>query len=138
MPLVIKDGTPEEQAYQPPPQTLEPKRTEAPAPGEDFARVLSNAIVTGFKDAVGQWTGPVINVPKPEVKINSPVYVTAPDVKIPATTVNVPEGKAPVVNIEPATVTLQTNRPNKWKFTFERDEFGRMTTAWCEDVSVKK
>jgi hypothetical protein len=36
---------------------------------------------------------PVVNIP-PEVKINSPVYVTAPEVNVPPTTVNVPDAKA--------------------------------------------
>lgn len=103
--------------------------------GEAFALALSNAIVNGFRTAIASMPAPVVNIPKPEVKINSPVYVTAPEVKVPPTTVNVPDGKAPIVNIEPAKVTLQTNRPKKWKFTFNRDEFGRITTAEAEDIS---
>lgn len=102
---------------------------------------LAAAIVSGMSKAISQMPAPpapVINIPKPEIKINSPVYVTAPDVKVPATTVNVPDQKAPIVNIEPASVTLQTNRPTKWLFDISRDEFGRMTTITCEDISPKK
>jgi len=46
---------------------------------------------------------------------------------VPATTVNVPEGKSPIVNIEPAAVTLQTNRPKEWEFEIFRNEYGQMT-----------
>ena len=135
MPRVITDGTPIEGGYEPPPPP--PRRGEL---GEGFVQALSQAILLGFRSLpapVVNVEAPVVNVPKPEVKVNSPVYVTAPEVKVPAMTVNVPEGKAPVVNIEPASVTLKTERPSKWKFTFNRDEFGRLITAECEDISKK-
>jgi hypothetical protein len=105
--------------------------------GEAFATALSNAIINGFRTAIASMPAPVVNVPKPEVKINSPVYVTSPDVRVPPTTVNVPDAKAPIINIEPPSVTLQTNRPSKWKFTHSRDEYGRITTTIAEDISKK-
>ena len=125
MARVITDGTPIENPYTPPEAPQQPSRE---AMGEAFAL----AIISGFKDAIAQMPAPVVNVPKPEVKINSPVYVTAPEIKVPPTTVNIPDGKAPVVNIEPAAVTLKTERPDRWKFTFERNEFGQVTVAWAE------
>lgn len=134
---VITDGKPIPSGYAPPEA---PKPKAVPQQGgmdAAFATALSNAIINGFRTAIASLPAPVVNVPKPEVKINSPVYVTAPEVKVPPTTVNVPDGKAPIVNIEPANVTLQTNRPNKWKFTFNRDEFGRITTAEAEDISKR-
>lgn len=130
MPRVLANGKPVEGAYEPPPPPS--RRGEL---GEGFTQALAQAIMAGLQSMpppVINVEAPVMNVPKPEVKINSPVYVNPPDVKVPATTVNVPEGKAPVVNIEPAAVTLQTNRPNKWKFTIHRDELGRMTTIDAE------
>lgn len=131
MARVITDGVPVENAYEPPER---PQTKQSPVIGEAFVQALSNAIIAGFRNM----PPPVVHVEpsivRPEVKINSPVYVTAPEVKVPPMTVNVPEGKVPVVNIEPATVTLQTNRPSKWHFTFHRDEFGRMTSA---DVEAK-
>jgi len=130
---VITDGKPVESAYQPPPEAPKPLPREAPL-GDSFVQALSNAILAGFRNL----PAPVVNVPKPEIKINAPVYVQPPEIKIPASTVNVPEGKTPVVNIEPASVTLQTNRPNKWKFTHNRDEYGRITTTIAEDISGKK
>jgi hypothetical protein len=136
MPRVITDGTPVEGGYEPPPPPV--RRGGELSLGEGFVAALSQAILAGFRNMpapVINVEAPVMNVPKPEVKINSPVYVTAPEVKVPAATVNVPEGKAPVVNIEPAAVTLQTNRPDKWKFTIERDEYGRMTTIYAEAKS---
>ena len=129
MPRVITDGTLVESAYEPPPV---PQRETSSSGNEAFAQALSQAILASFRNAVASMPPPVINVPKPEVKINAPVYVQPPDIKIPATTVNVPEGKAPVVNIEPANVTLKTERPNKWKFTFERNELGQITVAYAE------
>jgi hypothetical protein len=133
---VITDGKPIKSAYQPPPEA---PRVQQSAPlGEAFAQTLSSAIISGLRAAIAQMPAPVINVPKPEVKVNAPVYVQPPEIRIPASTVNVPEGKTPIVNIEPATVTLQTNRPSKWKFTFNRDEYGRITTAECEDISQRK
>jgi hypothetical protein len=85
--------------------------------------------------AIASMPPPVINVPKPEVKINSPVYVQPTEVKVPATTVNVPEAKAPIVNIEPAAVTLQTNRPVEWIFTItKRNEFGQAVTIHAKAV----
>jgi hypothetical protein len=128
---VHKDAKPKELVYTPPSATPRP----VPENNGVSVQALSAAIIAGFRSIpapVVNVEAPVVNVPKPEVKINSPVYVTAPDVKVPATTVHVPEQKSPVVNIEPAAVTLQTNRPDKWKFTIERDEFGRMTTIYAE------
>jgi hypothetical protein len=136
MPKILHDGIPVKQAYEPPPSQVS---KQAPAFGSDFIRALSEAISAGFRTAMAEMPAPVVNVeapvvnvPKPEVKINSPVYVQTPEVRVPATTVNVPDGKTPVVNIEPATVTLQTNRPNKWHFDIHRDELGRMTTIDVE------
>ena len=143
MSRVITDGRVIENRYSPP-ERSQPKSV-APAVSsfnpEQLMAGLSAAIVAGLGKALAQMPvppAPVINIPKPEIKINSPVYVQPPDIKIPATTVNVPDQKAPIVNIEPANVTLQTNRPTKWKFTFHRDEFGRMDTAECEDISTRK
>ena len=130
MPRVLANGKPVEGAYEPPPP---PSR--GGELGEGFVQALSQAILIGFQSMpapVINVEAPVMNVPKPEVKINSPVYVNPPDVKVPATTVNVPEGKAPVVNIEPAAVTLQTNRPSKWHFTINRNEYGQMTSIEAE------
>ena len=130
MPRVLANGIPVERGYEPPP----PPRRGGEL-GEGFTQALAQAILTGLRNMpppVINVEAPVMNVPKPEVKINSPVYVTAPDVRVPATTVNVPEGKAPVVNIEPPAVTLQTNRPSKWKFTVHRDELSRITTIDAE------
>lgn len=136
---VITDGKPIPAGYTPPeapkPKPQQPQQGMA---GEAFAQALAGAIVNGFRTAIASMPAPVVNIPKPEVKINSPVYVTAPEVKVPPTTVNVPDGKAPIVNIEPASVTLQTNRPSKWKFTHNRDEYGRITTTIAEDISNKK
>lgn len=130
MPRVLANGIPVEGGYEPPP----PPRRGGEL-GEGFVHQLSQAILMGLQNMpppVINVEAPVMNVPKPEVKINSPVYVTAPEVRVPPTTVNVPEGKAPVVNIEPAAVTLQTNRPNKWKFTIHRNELGQMITIDAE------
>jgi hypothetical protein len=141
MPRVIIDGTPIAPAYEPPPRATQQR--EGSLNGA-FVQALSDAITQGFRNAVASMPppvvnveAPVVNIPKPEIKINSPVYVTVPEVKIPPTTVNVPDGKAPVVNIEPAAVTLKTERPNKWLFDIKRDEFGRMTTIIAEDISGK-
>ena len=134
MPRVITDGTPVERNYEPPeaPQPLQRDTSH----DEAFARALSQAIIAGFRNAIESMPAPVVNVPKPEVKINSPVYVQPPEIRIPATTVNVPDGKAPVVNIEPASVTLQTNRPNEWEFKIvERNEFGQVVTIRAKAIS---
>lgn len=129
MPRVITDGRPLESPYTPPEAPQQPPRE---AMGEAFAL----AIISGFKDAIAQIPAPVVNVPKPEVKISSPVYVTAPEIKVPATTVNVPETKAPIVNIEPAAVTLKTERPREWEFkVIERNEFGQMVTIRAKAIS---
>jgi hypothetical protein len=128
---VHKDTKPRELVYTPPSSTPKP----APSNNGVDVQALSDAIIAGFRSIpapVVNVEAPVVNVPKPEVKINSPVYVTAPDVKVPATTVNVPEQKSPVVNIEPAAVTLQTNRPSKWKFIFHRNEYGQIETVDAE------
>lgn len=137
MPRVILDGTPIKSAYEPPP--VPQRRPDQSSLSEAFARTLSEAIIAGFRSAIASLPppvvnveAPVVNIPKPEVKINSPVYVQPPEIRIPAATVNVPEGKAPIVNIEPPAVTLQTSRPTKWHFTFHRDEYGRMTSADVE------
>jgi hypothetical protein len=134
---VLKDGKPRELTYTPPPPAV--SKSAPPSDGGMSSRVLAEAIINGFRAAIAGMPAPVVNVeapvvnvPKPEVRVNSPVYVQPPEVKVPATTVHVPEQKSPVVNIEPAAVTLQTNRPDKWKFTIERDEFGRMTTIYAE------
>jgi hypothetical protein len=134
---VITDGKVIPSGYTPPEA---PKPKTAPQQGqlgEAFAQALAGAIVNGFRTAIASLPAPVVNVPRPEVRINAPVYVQPPEIKIPASTVNVPDGKAPIVNIEPASVTLQTNRPSKWKFTHNRDEFGRITTTIAEDISNK-
>ena len=131
MPRVLTDGVPIKSAYEPPPKAQVPQQREALSGA--FVQSLSNAIMAGVKEAIASLPAPVI---KPEVKINSPVYVTTPDVKIPATTVNVPEGKAPVVNVEPPTVTLQTNRPNEWEFkVIERNEFGQIVVVRAKAIS---
>jgi hypothetical protein len=129
MPRVLHDGVPVKRNYEPPPLPMPPASPEAIPP--EFAMT----IVQGFREAIARLPAPVVNVPKPEVKINAPVYVTTPEVKVPSTTVNVPEGKAPVVNIEPAAVTLQTNRPSKWTFKFNRNELGQITTVDAEAKS---
>ena len=126
---VIKDGKVVEAGYKPP---AVPQREAPPTPAAPNSEALISAIITGFRSAMLQIPPPVVHAPQPEVKVNSPVYVQPPEIRIPATTVNVPEGKAPVVNIEPAAVTLQTIRPKKWIFTFHRDEFGRVTTVDAE------
>lgn len=85
--------------------------------------------------AITSMPPPVINVPKPEVKINSPVYVQPTEVKVPPATVNVPESKAPIVNIEPAAVTLQTIRPKEWEFTItKRNDFGQVVTIRAKAI----
>ena len=124
-----------ENAYTPPP--LPPKDSNGVQPNlTALAKAMSEAItkaMAAMPAPVVHVDAPVVNVPKPEVKITSPVYVTVPEIKVPATTVNVPDGKAPVVNIEPAAVTLQTNRPKKWKFSVsKRDEYQRIVEWTAE------
>jgi hypothetical protein len=140
MPLTISDesldGAPSiGRAYMPPDEpSAEPKNDEA------ALRYVTDLIERLPGMIAAATRAPVVHVeaPKaPEVKINAPVYVQPPDVKVPPTVVNVPEGKTPIVNIEPAAVTLKIHRPNKWKFDFKRDEYGRMISATCEDISEK-
>jgi hypothetical protein len=136
MPRVLANGKPIEGAYEPPPP---PSRHGGElAVGEGFVTALSQAILTGFRNMpppVINVEAPVMNVPKPEVKINSPVYVQPPEIKIPASTVNLPDQKAPIVNIEPAAVTLQTNRPNEWEFTvIKRNEYGQVVTIRAKAI----
>jgi hypothetical protein len=128
------NGAKKVEGYKPPeaPKKLDPND---PALNE-ISNLLKNLpflISAAIKDP------PEINVPAPvvhvdaakapDVKVNSPVYVNPPEIKIPATVVNVPENKAPIVNIEPAAVTLQTNRPKEWEFSFSRNEYGQITTV---------
>jgi hypothetical protein len=130
---VHKDATPKELVYTPPsvtPKTSPPVNNEASL--SKFIEAVKAAIAS-IPAPVVHVEAPVVSVPKPEVKINAPVYVQPPEVRVPATTVNVPEGKTPVVNIEPAAVTLKTERPQKWKFTFERNEYGQLETAYAEE-----
>jgi hypothetical protein len=135
---VHKDAKPKELVYTPPSATPKP----VPENNGVSGKAIAEAIVSGFRSAIAGMPAPVVhveapvvNVPKPEVRINSPVYVSPPDVKVPATTVHVPEGKAPVVNIEPAAVTLQTNRPNEWEFEVRRNEYGQIVTIRAKAIS---
>lgn len=94
-------------------------------------------IGAAVKPPVVNVPAPIVNVeaPKaPEVKINQPpVYVSAPEVKMPPMPrIEAPEQKAPIVNVEPAVVHLSTRRPDKWKFTINRNEFGQITTVDAE------
>ena len=132
---VHKDAKPKESVYTPP--QAAPKI--APENNGVSGKALAEAIVSGFRLAIAGMPAPVVhveapvvNVPKPEVRVNSPVYVSPTEVKVPPTTVHVPEQKSPVVNIEPAAVTLQTNRPSKWKFIFHRNEYGQIETVDAE------
>jgi hypothetical protein len=131
---VHKDAKPRELVYTPPSAT--PKTSPPPVNDEASLNKLIEAfrtVIASIPAPVVHVEAPVVSVPKPEVKINAPVYVQPPEVRVPATTVNVPEGKTPVVNIEPAAVTLKTERPQKWKFTFQRNEYGQLETAYAEE-----
>jgi hypothetical protein len=104
----------------------------------DILQSMPAMIAAVVKQVMSSIPAPVVNVeaPKtPEVRVSSPVYVDPPQIRIPATVVNVPDGKAPVVNVEPPEVHLTLRRPTKWKFTHNRDEYGRITTTIAEDIS---
>jgi hypothetical protein len=88
---------------------------------------------------------PVVHVGSPNVTVDLPkheqkqpyVSVNVPEIKIPqAPAVNIPPGKAPIVHVEAPVVNLTIRRPNKWHFTFERDEYGYIISAECEDIST--
>ena len=74
----------------------------------------------------------------PDVKVNSPVYLNTPDVKVPATTVNVPQASTPAVHVDAPEVNVTIRRPQAWKFTFDRNQYGQMTTAWVEEWDGKR
>lgn len=130
------NGAKKVESYKPPeaPKKLDPNDPAL----KEISNLLKNLpflISAAIKEPVINIPAPVVHVDAakaPDVKVNSPVYMQPPEIKIPATTVNVPENKAPIVNIEPAAVTLQTNRPKKWRFVFNRDEFSRITTVEAE------
>ena len=118
-----------ERAYEPPEA---PKEVKAP---DETLRLVASLIQQLPGMIASGSKAPIIHVetpPAPDVKVTSPVYVTAPEVKVPAATVNVPEGRAPVVNVEPPTVHLSVSRPKKWKFTVHRNDFGQITTIDAE------
>lgn len=132
------NGAKKVSSYKPPeaPKKLDPND---PALNE-IANLLKNLpflISAAIKEPEINVPAPVVHVDAakaPDVKVNSPVYVNQPEIKIPATVVNVPENKAPVVNIEPAAVTLQTNRPKEWEFSFSRNEYGQITTVRAKAI----
>jgi hypothetical protein len=120
-----------DRAYEPP---------EAPSKEgakSDKSLALVVALIQRLPDMIASATkAPVVNIEAqkpPDIKVTSPVYVTPPEIKIPqAPAVQIPDGKAPVVNVEPPDVHLTISRPNKWKFDISRDEYGRMTTIIAE------
>jgi hypothetical protein len=108
---------------------------------EKLPQMISAAVKPPVVNVAAPNVAPIVHVetPKAEVKVSHPpIYVNVPEIKVPqAPAINMPEGRAPVVNVEP-TINLTVRRPNKWLFTFYRDEYGRMTTAECEDISDKE
>jgi hypothetical protein len=77
----ITDGKVIENGYTPPEVPKAKQDVPRETLDKSFVLALSNAIVQGFRSAVLQM--PASTAAKPEIKINSPVYVTAPEVKVP-------------------------------------------------------
>jgi hypothetical protein len=127
------NGAKKVESYKPPeaPKKLDPNDPAL----KEISNLLKNLpflISAAIKEPVINIPAPVVHVDAakaPEVKVNSPVYMNPPEIKIPATVV-----KAPIVNIEPAAVTLQTNRPKEWEFSFSRNEYGQITTVRAKAV----
>jgi hypothetical protein len=134
MPRVISDedfngAAPIKRNYDAPEAAAKPAPKEAM--GEGFVYALSKAIIEGFREM----PTPIVHVeaPKaPEVKVNSPVYVSPARIDIPqAPEVVIPEGKQPIVNVEPATVNLSVSRPKAWHFKIKRNDYGQMTDIYA-------
>lgn len=129
------------------PAKAEEKSSKPSAPKNDdktvIMRILSampDMISAVVRQTIQGIPAPVIHVDSkpPDVKVNSPVYINPPDIKVPPTTVNVPESQAPVVHVDPPEVNLSIKRPGAWTFTFDRNEYGQLTTIWAEEGIKKK
>jgi hypothetical protein len=96
----------------------------------DILQAMPAMIAAVVKQVVANIPAPVVNVEAPKTPEVKAAFRSTdpPQVKVPATVVNVLDGKAPVVNVEPPEVHLTIRWPSKWLFTFSRDEYGRITT----------
>jgi hypothetical protein len=123
---LLKDARKVESGYEPPKAPKEVKATD------ETLKLVASLI----QQLPGMIKAPIVHVetPKPpDVKVTSPVYVTSPKVEVPQPpAIQMPEGKAPVVNVEPPVVHLSVSRPKAWKFTVHRNDFGQITTIDAE------
>jgi hypothetical protein len=137
MPRVIPDdrlagAKDAERAYEPP--SVPPKPEAKP---DDSVRLVTELLNRLPGMIASSAKAPIVHVEAkpPDVRVTNPVYVTPPEIRIPqAPAVNIPEGRAPVVNIEPPVVNLTVSRPKKWKFTVHRNELGQITIIDAEAV----
>ena len=138
MPRVIDadqlDGaTRVERGYEPPSPPPKPV-----SKGDETLKLLATLIERLPQMIAAGTKAPVVMMEAakaPDVKITSPVYVSPSEVNVPqAPAVNIPEGKAPIVNVEPPNVHLTIKRPDEWEFTIKRNEYGQMETIRAKAI----
>ena len=129
-----------ERGYSPPAVRSQPSATDK------LLREISTTLETLPVMIAAAIKPPVVNVPAPvvnveaakpaDVKINqAPVYVSTPEIKMPPhPTIQMPEQRAPVVNVEPPDVHLTINRPKEWIFDIKRNEYGQMMTIHAKAI----